>query len=348
MSTTPVRETAMLDLLDTQIMQALQFQPRLPFAHIAAELGVAEQTVARRYRRLRRDGILRVIGAVDARALGESDWIIRLHCRPDGAVAVAEALAQRDDAAWISIAAAGAEIIFSLHPRSEQDRDDLLVQRLQRSAPVHDITAAMILHRFVRQDVIDWRGRQFVEGRESGTVTGDYTETELRIGDQDRILLDLLARDGRTSYTVLARSTGMSIGRVTRRIAALQAGGILYFDLDIAPAAIGSGTWAFLWLRVAPAHVEAVGHALAEHDETTYAAAITGSFNIFAVITAPDTNALYRYITTKMSTLAGVHSFELSPVLHRLKQAGSRTTGGKLAHPSPLSRAGHHASVRAR
>lgn len=327
----------MLDPLDTQIMHRLQLEPRRPFAHIATELGVAEQTIARRYRRLRRDGIVRVIGAVDARALGENDWIIRLHCRPDGAVSVAQALAKRDDAAWISIAAAGAEIIFSLHPRSRQDRDDLLVQRLQRSAPVHDIAAAMILHRFVPRDVIDWRGRQFVSGSESDAVTSDYSESELTIGDADRMLLDLLARDGRTSYTVLARSAGMSIGRVTRRIAALQAGGILYFDLDIAPAAMGSGTAAFLWLRVAPAHLESVGRALAEHDEINYAAAISGPFNIFAVLIATDTNALYRYVTTKMSALEGIHSFELSPVLHRLKQAGSRTTGGRLDHPAPLA-----------
>ncbi|MFF2557517.1 Lrp/AsnC family transcriptional regulator [Nocardia sp. NPDC058058] len=341
-------ETAMLDALDARIVHALQLEPRIPFAHIAAGLGVAEQTVARRYRRLRRDGIVRVIGAVDARALGESDWIIRLHCRPDGALAVAEALAQRDDAAWISIADAGAEIVFSLHPRSPQDRDDLLVQRLQRSAPVHDITAAMILHRFVRGDVIDWRGRQFAArtgggepnpgvGGESSSGTAEFAEAELRIGDADRILLELLARDGRTGYTVLSRATGMSIGRVTRRIAALRAGGVLYFDLDIAPAAVGAGTAAFLWLRVAPARLEAVGRAIAEHDEITYAAAISGSFNIFAVLQTDNTTALYRYVTTEMAALDGIHGFELSPVLHRLKQAGSRTTGGKLVHPKPLA-----------
>ncbi|MFB7717868.1 Lrp/AsnC family transcriptional regulator [Nocardia sp. NPDC056100] len=349
MTAAPMPETAMLDTLDARIVHALQLEPRIPFAHIAAGLGVAEQTVARRYRRLRRDGVVRVIGAVDARALGESDWIIRLHCRPDGALAVAEALAQRDDAAWISIADAGAEIVFSLHPRSQRDRDDLLVQRLQRSAPVHDITAAMILHRFVRGDVIDWRGRQFAANAgvggesipgtdgESSSGAAEYAEAELRIGESDRVLLELLARDGRTSYTVLARATGMSIGRVTRRIAALRAGGVLYFDLDIAPAVAGSGTAAFLWLRVAPAHLEAVGRAIAEHDEITYAAAISGSFNIFAVLQTDSTTALYRYVTTEMSALEGIHGFELSPVLHRLKQAGARTTGGKLAHPKPLA-----------
>ncbi|MFQ6329084.1 Lrp/AsnC family transcriptional regulator [Nocardia sp. CWNU-33] len=260
---------------------------------------------------------------------------------PDGALQVAEALGRRDDAAWISVAAAGAEVVFSLHPRSQQDRDDLLVQRLQRSAPVHDIAAAMILHRFVRRDVADWRGRQYAAQGETCTTADEYTDDDLQLRGTDHALLELLARDGRTSYTLLARATGMSIGRVTRRIAALQAGGILYFDLDIAPAATPTRTAAFLWLRVSPAHLETIGLAVAEHEETSYAAAITGPFNIFAVLTADSAGDLYRYLTTTMAALEGIHSFELSPVLHRLKQAGALMTGNILAHPKPMAARAH-------
>ncbi|CAM4215070.1 AsnC family transcriptional regulator [Nocardia ninae] len=337
MSAAEIGKNSILDGVDTQIVQALQLDPRVSFNRVAAELGVAEQTVARRYRRLRRDGVVRVIGAVDSRALGENDWIIRVHCRPDGARQVGEALARRDDAAWVAIAAAGAEVNFSLHPRTQQDRDDLLVQRLQRTAPVHDIAAAMILHRFVGPGAVDWRGRQAkrIEG-EDATAATDYTEADLQLRDEDDALLELLARDGRASYSVLARATGMSIGRVARRIAALQAAGILYFDLDIAPAALGSSLSAFLWLRVAPAQLAAVGRAIAEHDETAYAAAVTGPFNIFAVLTADTSDDLYHYVTTKMATLDGVHSFELTPVHERLKQAGSRTSAGLLIPPPPV------------
>ncbi|WP_281197105.1 Lrp/AsnC family transcriptional regulator [Nocardia altamirensis] len=335
--TVDLDKNSILDGVDAQIVHALQLDPRVPFATVAADLGVAEQTVARRYRRMRRDGVVRVIGAVDSRAIGENDWIIRVRCRPDGAMQVAEALARRDDAAWVSIAAAGAEVTFSLHPRTQQDRDDLLVQRLQRSAPVHDIAAAMVLHRFVEADVRDWRGRQFAKREgETGLVPSEYVDSELRLRDEDHGLLELLSRDGRTSYSVLARSTGMSIGRVTRRIAALQAANILYFDLDIAPAAEGTALNAFLWLRVAPARLDSVGRAITEHAETVYAAAVTGPFNLFAVLRADTAADLYRYVTVEMADLDGVHSFELSPVLHRLKQAGSRTVAGRLIPPAPV------------
>ncbi|MFD4352802.1 Lrp/AsnC family transcriptional regulator [Nocardia sp. NPDC058519] len=335
MAGVPPKETSVLDAMDARIVRFLQLDPRASFSRIAGELGVAEQTIARRYRRLRREGFVRVIGSIDANALGENDWLIRVRCRPDGAVKVAEALARRADVAWVSIAAGGAEVAFSLHPRTQSDRDDLLVQRLQRSAPVLDITASMIIHRFVGSSAVDWRGRRDICTAQQPVGAPDAPGSDIQLEAGDHALLDLLARDGRTSYAVLARSTGMSLGRVIRRVAALQDGGILYFDLDIAPAALGSGLAAFLWLNVAPAQLDSVGRAIADHDETTYTAAVTGPFNLFATVFCANAERLYRYMTTEMAALNGVHSFELSPVLRRLKQAGSLTAGDLLAQPDP-------------
>lgn len=328
------KETSILEPMDKQIVRALQLDPRMPFRQIAIDLGVAEQTIARRYRRLRREGLVRVIGSVDAPALGENDWLVRVRCRPDGALQVAEALARRDDAAWVSIAAGGAEVTFSLHPRTQQDRDDLLVQRLQRSAPVLDITPAMILHRFVGRDTVDWRGRRHLDT----TPQPDRSPQEVHLDASDYTLLDLLARDGRTSYAVLARATGLTDGRVMRRIATLQEAGILYFDLDLAPAATGSGIPAFLWLKVGPAHLESVGRALSDFGETTYTAAVTGPFNLFATVFCDSADHLYRFMSISLATIDGIHDFELSPVLRRMKQAGTRTLGDRLAPPTPSTR----------
>ncbi|QLY33059.1 AsnC family transcriptional regulator [Nocardia huaxiensis] len=332
MAAIPPKETSAFEPMDREIVRALQIDPRMPFRQIALELGVAEQTVARRYRRLRREGLVRVIGSVDAPALGENDWIVRVRCRPESATQVAEALARREDAAWVGIAAGGSEVAFSLHPRTQQDRDDLLVQRLQRSTPVLDITAAMILHRFIGRHAIDARGRR---DRETPTPTEPRKFT---FEPTDQTLLDMLARDGRTSYAALSRATGLSDARVIRRITALEEAGILYFDLDMAPAAFGTGIAAYLWLKVSPAHLHSVGTAVSDFEETTYAAAITGPFNLVATLFCDSPAHLYRFMSTTMASLAGIHDFELSPLLRRLKQAGTRTHGDRLAPPTPATR----------
>ena len=51
-----------LDAVDRQIVHAMQVDGRAPFSRWRRSLGVSEQTVARRWRRLRADGVVRVLG----------------------------------------------------------------------------------------------------------------------------------------------------------------------------------------------------------------------------------------------------------------------------------------------
>jgi DNA-binding Lrp family transcriptional regulator len=60
-----------LDLLDRKIVHALQLDARAPFKAIGSALGVSDQTIARRYRKLRSTGALRVLGLTNARRLGQ-------------------------------------------------------------------------------------------------------------------------------------------------------------------------------------------------------------------------------------------------------------------------------------
>ena len=77
-------ETITTDALDRRIMSALQFDGRASFRRIAQALGSSEQTVARRYRRLREAGILRVVVLPDPRASRES-LFVRLRTAPGAA-----------------------------------------------------------------------------------------------------------------------------------------------------------------------------------------------------------------------------------------------------------------------
>lgn len=323
------------------MIRALQLSPRAPFSRIAEHLAASEQTIARRYRRLRSDGVLRVTGAVDPRALGQSDWLLRVRCRPDGASQLGLALARRDDVAWVSISAGGSEVVCALHSRSQAERDDLLVQRLPHTSAVLGIAASVILHRFVGAHSSDWAGvRDALEPDQVRRLTATATVSSGKTSELeplDHTLLDLLARDGRTSYVVLARAAGITEGQVVRRVEAMQSSGVLYFDIDLAGVALGFPTSAYLWLTVTPAQLEAVGSALAQHDEVPFAAAVSGPANLVASVTCQSLDHLYGYVTTKIAAIAGVQSLEISPVLRRIKQAGALMDGDRLANPTPAA-----------
>jgi DNA-binding Lrp family transcriptional regulator len=349
------QDSATLDALDGQLIRSLQIDPRAPFSLIADVLGVSEQTIARRYRRLRNGGLLRVTGAVDPRALGHHDWLLRLRCRPDATGSLGEALAQREDVSWVSVSAGGSEIVCALRARTKQEGEDLLRQRLPNTAAVLEVEAAVVLHRFIGSDARDWNGLANTltcsqVTRLSNTPELPPVQTvqagQVTLDAADHALLDVLSRDGRTSYAVLARTAGMSEARVVRRIAALRCAGVLYFDLDLAESTVGYPTSAYLWLSVMPRHLDSIGRAMAEHDEVHFAAAISGSSNLVASATCANLEELYRYVTTKLGSLDGVTSMEISPVLRRLKQAGALTDGHRLAAPTPL-RAGRARPNRA-
>jgi DNA-binding Lrp family transcriptional regulator len=333
----------MIDPLDRQLIRALQLDPRAAFSTVAPALGVSEQTVARRYRRLRRGGVLRVTGVVDPRALGQNDWLLRVRCRAGAASQLGTALSGREDVAWVTIGAGGSEVVCALRSRSQAERDDLLVERLPQTPVVLRIDAAVILRRFIGGSASDWVG---LRDALSTTQVKRLSATPARpagelgtLGPSDHVLLDLLARDGRTSYAVLARQTGISEGRIMRRLEAMQASGALYFDVDLASSALGYPTSAYLWLSVTPAQLESAGDALAGHHEVPFAAAISGPANLVASVTCRSLDDLYTYVTTKLGMLSGVQSVEVSPVLRRIKQAGALMDGDRLADPEPPRRA---------
>jgi DNA-binding Lrp family transcriptional regulator len=344
MASLPARDSAVFDDLEREITQALQIDPRAGFSRIAEVLGVSEQTVARRYRRLRGEGLLRVIGLVDPRSVGQSEWMVRVGCRPGGVGRLAEALARRDDVSWVTLTAGGSEIVCSVRSRSAEQRDELLLQRLPATSQVLTMEVYAVLHRFVGGASTDWTGygaalrSDQVKAMLAGLPEEADPGEPVVLRPEDGPLLDELAVDGRASYAALAAAAGTTVGRVTRRLEVLRRAGILYFDVDLASGLMGFTAPAYLWLTVEPGSLDAVGEQLAGHSEVAFAAAVSGSANLAASILCRDLEDLYRYVTTKVSAAAGVRQLEISPVLRRTKQAGTQMAGQRLAVPSPPPR----------
>jgi DNA-binding Lrp family transcriptional regulator len=325
-----------VDRIDRQIVHAMQVDGRAPFSRVAAVLGISEQTVARRWRRLRADGVVRVLG-LTAPESTEPSWFVRVRVQPAAAGAVAEALARRPDVSWVSLTAGGAEITCATRPRTPRQRDALLLDRLPRTVQVIDLTALSVLHAYVGGP-FEWTG--FDDPLDDDQVAAltpaapTPPATPLAPEPDDEPLLAALATDGRLSYAELSAVAGWSESRVARRVETLRAAGLLYFDLEIANEQLGHPVNALLWLGVAPAAIARVGEALARAPETAYTAVLTGPANLVVAVTCRDTAHLYRFLTETVGSLP-VHTLETSTVLRRVKQAGSLMDGDRLTDPEP-------------
>ncbi|MFJ4666821.1 Lrp/AsnC family transcriptional regulator [Kitasatospora purpeofusca] len=335
-------ETVTLDGLDRALLHALHVDGRAPFRRIAEVLGVSDQTVARRYQRLRAAGVVRVVGRTDARLLGQVDWLTRIRCVPDAAAPLAEALARRPDTSWVSLLSGG-EIVCNARARLRPEREELLLGALPRSPRVLSVSAHYLLRTYVGGQVA-WSGRTsaLTDGQigrlraAAGTgptaaeapglphVPGvpDVPDVPDVLDGLDRALLAALAVDGRGPLAALAAATGSPETTVRRRLAALVDGGLLFFDVDVDPRPLGFEVEAFCWLTVAPGRLAAVGRAMAEHPEVGFVAATTGPSNLVAGLVCRDTGAFYDYLTQSLGELEGVVAVETAPLLRSVKRAG--------------------------
>ncbi|MFI0264241.1 Lrp/AsnC family transcriptional regulator [Streptomyces sp. NPDC017056] len=333
---------------DVRIIRALQIAPRASFASIANALGLTEGSVNRRYRRLRADGVVRVAGMVNPGALGQSRWLVRLRCRPGSVSAIADALAKRDDVNWVALSAAGCEITCATQSRTREQREDLLGQRLPRTAAVLDINAFAMLRQFMGGRGHYWAALQGTLSPEQEAMLGSegapfteapvVTRDPVRLTAEDEKILGSLAADGRASLVDLAAAADSTPGRVSRRLHALIERRVVHIDVEIAAAALGYHARANLWLRVHPSAVKNVGRTLAQEPEIAFAAAVSGPYNIHAVAHCRDLDELFEFTTDRIGSLAGLQSMEVSPVLQHVKQAGTLLSGDRLVE-TPRTRA---------
>ncbi len=321
-------DTHTADELDLQILHALQIDGRIGFGLLGRVLGVSDQTVARRYARMRSTSGLRVAAAGDSHRVGHRQWYVRVRTTPDAAMAIARAIARHPDTAWVRLVSGGTEIVCSLSAGAGGHA--LLLEKLPRTSRVLDVTAQSELHvharsaeRLLKQvgtlDEPQLRALHestaisFSSGA-STTITGSAHLDEL-----DVALLTILRQDPRTPVEQLAAAAGSPASTARRRLERLRASGALRIDVDVDPRALGLHEQTLLWISVSPADLASTGAALATHPEVTFAAATTGRTSLYASVMTPNASMLYDYLTRGIAALPAIRDVESTLVLHNLK-----------------------------
>ncbi|MER7414930.1 Lrp/AsnC family transcriptional regulator [Streptomyces cacaoi] len=311
----------MTDELDRKIIHAVQIDGRASFRAIGQVVGASPQTVARRYARLRTTASLRVLGRTQPYALGDEEWFLRVRCTPDATEQVAHALARHEETVWVHSTSGSTEIVCTT--RNPEGSEPLLQRNLPKTPRVISMTAHCLLHQYYGgpQNPVD-KLRPLSPEQIAALTVPSLPPRPTALSDTDRAVLRVLYGDGRASNQELAAAAGCSQSTAQRRVAELRHSGVLYFDVDYDPRVLELSRLAMLWATVAPAHLDAAGRALAQHDEVSFAASTTGPTNLYAAITCHDNRALHTYLTGPVAALPGLTHVESAPVTRTLKRAG--------------------------
>jgi DNA-binding Lrp family transcriptional regulator len=318
---------------ERRLLRLLDVDGRAPFSRLAANLGVSQHTVARAYRRLFARGV-RLVGEFDFRRVDITSWTLRIGCTPDGAQAIAAALARREDTTWVSLMSGGTEITCRQRARG-QHPDSLLLEQLPRTNRVTSVSAQYVLHEFTAGQGSLSRWLSISDDTDANDL--ELTPVPARLDDAEPVALDdvdeaiitVLRRDGRASHTELARVANTSESTVRRRLEHLLDSGAVYIGVEIDQATLGLNASAMLWLSVDPGELTEVGTTLAAHLEFPFVAAVTGPSNLIATVVSRNPRELYQQLTERIGALPAIHHVETAPRMRTLKREGDVRSGGR-------------------
>ncbi len=128
-------------------------------------------------------------------------------------------------------------------------------------------------------------------------------ETDLRI-------IEALRKDGRVAFAQIAEQLNVSPGMIRLRYNRLVEQGYLKVVAITNPLRMGYRTMAMIGIRVDGSKLLDVAGKIAGLEEVIYLIISSGRFDIFAEVVCRDHEDLLRFITEKLSTVAGVRESE--------------------------------------
>ena len=126
----------------------------------------------------------------------------------------------------------------------------------------------------------------------------------------DRAIIRLLQENARISYAELSRATGIPESTVRRRMERLQQRGIIEFAMLADPAKLGYEIRAMIGIRVELPRLNEIADTLRSMNEVTFAAFLTGSFDVMIQVVVQSQDALVKFLTQRIARIDGVRSTE--------------------------------------
>ncbi|MQA97969.1 MAG: AsnC family transcriptional regulator [Streptosporangiales bacterium] len=279
-----VTPDALLREGDLELIDALQINPRATWAEIGDVLGVDAVTVARRWKRLERDGLAWSTVALGRRRLDSmAVAFLELTCEAGAAVGVAERLARLPYIFTVQHVAGSYDLFAIAVAPDLSGLSGYVLHELPglegvRRARTHVATRSFDLSMGWRLRVLN--PAQVALLRPDVPVAGGPRDMD----DQDRALFVALSVDGRRGYRDLAAELGTTARTVQRRLNRLIATGDISFRCDLARSLAGWHASAVLWLSMPDDRLEATAAELLRWRETRTCAAVAGPYNLLLTV----------------------------------------------------------------
>jgi Lrp/AsnC family transcriptional regulator for asnA, asnC and gidA len=126
----------------------------------------------------------------------------------------------------------------------------------------------------------------------------------------DKTIITALQSNGRASNAEIARKLEVSEGTVRRRLKRLTQNNVIKVVAYPEPKVLGFATEALIGLQVDPDKTDSVVEHVSAIEEAYWVSVTTGTFDMFAWVALPSSEALGTFLKEKIGNIDGVQRTE--------------------------------------
>ena len=331
-----------LDALDRSLVAALHIAPRASWDELAGVLDIDASTVSRRYARMSRQGLVKVVGETDWRLFSATLPVhLRLQTRGTAPGGVLDALAALPQVQRLALTSGTHPIFATVHAASEELTAELL-DRIYGLPSVASVTSLPVL---------DYSGKgsgwvpQILNPAQTLRCLELAAGPEPEAGEpgmpegSEKHALELLRSDARLPATRLAKPLGVARSTAQRLLHKVFGQGWLRARVEIDGAHLGYGTPFMLRVRTEPGSAGQVCEALAAHPSTRFVTQVASEHNVLAHGLARSRTHLADLLNNDFGAVQGVRELDADLFLAEAKRYWIRRgRGGSLGEylPPPL------------
>lgn len=160
--------------------------------------------------------------------------------------------------------------------------------------------------------------------------------SEAKLDQTDRKIILQLQRDGRAPTSEIAREVGVSEPTVRRKIAAMQASGLLSIRASVEPALLGYATHAMIGIDVERAQIAPVAQALAAYPFVSTVAVSTGRYDLMIEASFETLRDLHDFVMVELSSLTAIRDSQSFLVMRHYKYDAMTGVAGLEPEPASL------------
>ncbi|MFT4165936.1 MAG: Lrp/AsnC family transcriptional regulator [Microlunatus sp.] len=307
-----------LDELDARLVHALQVEPRAAWTDLAPIVGADPATLARRWNRLRREGIAWTSGYLEPPQVA----IVELDHNRSGTREVPTQLTHHPEVLVVDVCSGSRDLLLIVTARDISS----LTEFVTGSAGLQGFGAVRThLISDLLSDGSDWRLRALspTEVEQLPKPPPPRARAARTVPDD---LASAIARaiwvDGRASVASIAASSGFAPQRVSDAIAVLRASGELRLRTDVARAASSWPIYAWYFVEAPARTVESARTRIVAVPEVRLAAVCASRYNLILAVWLRTLADVNRFEIALGNALDGARVADRAVVLRMVKQVG--------------------------